>query len=472
MKQKPTGLSKTIRYFYGIGDLAFALMTNVSVYYSTYFLTDVAKLPIAAATFITGTTAIIDSFTAWIYGAIMNSVPAFKWGRYRSWLVIMIPVIPFLFFFQYMVVGGSVAFMTGWFFTLQLLGRFSQNFGYVANVTMINIVAKTPDEKVLMASNRSTYNNAAKFAWSYLGIPFLALLMAKFGPKYAYAILSCLMSCLMCLGMYAHFRMFEGYEDTGAEERSNVVKAKRAKTSGGDLIKGLIMNPPLLILLVADFGKWCFNFVVAGTVVYYFKYIALNMPAQATYTLIIAFAAVIGAYFSRQVGKALGSKMTLVIGFGVMAICLFAARFMYTQMWTVIILVSVAQLFYGITYSVSSAMYADVAVYNEWKTGKNASGWIMGLINIPLKAGSTIRSIIIGASLAAAGFDAKIPAGKASVAVKEAIANTLLTIPAAILIVAVIILLIGYKLDKTRLVQMQKEIDERRASEDAAGEGK
>lgn len=472
MKQKPTGLSKTIRYFYGVGDFAFALMSNVSVYYSTYFLTDVAKLPLAAATFVTGVTALIDSFTAWIYGAVMNSLPALKWGRYRSWLIILSPIIPFIFFFQYMVVGGSVVFMTAWFFTLQLLGRFTQNFGYVANVTMINIVAKTPDEKVLMASNRSTYNNGSKFAWSYIGIPFLALLMAKFGPKYAYAILSCLMSILMCLGMYAHFKMFEGYEDTGAEERANVVKAKRAKTSGMDLLKGLFANPPLLILLVADFGKWCFNFVVAGTVVYYFKYVALNMPAQATYTLIIAFCSVIGAYFSRQIGKALGAKMTLVIGFLIMAGCLFAARFTYTQMWPVIILVSAAQLFYGVTYSVSSAMYADVSVYNEWKTGKNASGWIMGLINIPLKAGSTIRSFIIAAALAAAGFNASIPAGKASVAVKEAIANTLLTIPGAILVVAALVLLVGYKLDKTKLLQMQKEIDERHAAEDAAGEGK
>jgi GPH family glycoside/pentoside/hexuronide:cation symporter len=138
-------------------------------------------------------------------------------------------------------------------------------------------------------------------------------------------------------------------------------------------------------------------------------------------------------------------------------------------MWPVIILVAIAQFGYGVTYSVSSAMYADVSVYNEWKTGKNASGWIMGLINIPLKAGSTIRSFIIAAALAGAGFSPTIAAGKASLAVKVAISDTIMTIPGAILVAAAIVLLIGYKLDKTKLLQMQKEIDERRASEDAKG---
>lgn len=470
MTKQRNGLSKTIRYFYGIGDFSFALMTNISVYYSTYFLTDIAKIGLGPATFATGVSALVDSCTAWIYGAIMNSVKPLKWGRYRSWLIILAPLMIPLFFIQYIVVQGSPAFLAGYYFTMFLLGRFSQNFSYVANVTMINIVAKTPDEKVVLASNRSTYNNASKFAWSYLSVPFLALLTAKFGPKYAYAWLSCILCCLTIITYYGHFRMFEGYEDTAAEELASKVKAKRAKTSGMDLLKGLFANPPLLILIVADFGKWCFNFVVAGTVVYYFKYIANNMPAQAWYTLIIAFMAVFGAFFSRQIGKAFGAKNTLVWGFLIMGICLFIARLLYSQMWTVIILVSAAQLLYGVTYSVSSAMYADTAVYNEWKTGKNASGWIMGLSNIPLKAGSTIRSFIIGIALAASGFSPNIKAGAAPIAVQKAIANCLLTIPGSILIVAAIILLFGYKLTKPKLEEMQKEIDERKAAEEAAAD--
>ena len=73
---------------------------------------------------------------------------------------------------------------------------------------------------------------------------------------------------------------------------------------------------------------------------------------------------------------------------------LLAARLFYTSPWMVVVLISVSQLGYGCCYSCSSALYADTAVYNEWKTGKNASGWIMGLTNLPLKVASTLKNAI------------------------------------------------------------------------------
>jgi GPH family glycoside/pentoside/hexuronide:cation symporter len=267
------------------------------------------------------------------------------------------------------------------------------------------------------------------------------------------------MGTLTALGMYAHFKMFEGYEDTAEEEIKSVEKTKRDRTSAKDLVRGLFMNKPLLILMFADFGKWCFNFVVASSAVYYFKYVANNMPAQAWYILIIAFCSVIGAFISRAIGRALGAKMTLVSCFTIMAICLFTARFMYTQMWPVIILISIAQLGYGICYSISAAMYADTAVYNEWKTGKNASGWIMGIMNLPLKIGSMMRPVIIGTVLAIGGFDANVKVVPEHM--KKAIADCLMTIPGLILIAAALILLVGYNLTKDRVDKMQEEIDNR-----------
>ena len=139
-------------------------------------------------------------------------------------------------------------------------------------------------------------------------------------------------------------------------------------------------------------------------------------------------------------------------------------------MWTLIMFIAAAQLFYGVTYSVASAMYADTAVFSEWKTGKNASGWIMGLINIPLKAAGTVCPFILGAFFASGGVNPSILPGMASEQVKDAIANTLLVVPGAVLLLGAIVLFFGYKLTKAKLVEMQKEIDERRAAEDAAAD--
>lgn len=462
---KRNGLSKGIRYFYGVGDMCFALMTSVGTYYSTFYLTNVAKLGLGSVAFLSSTTAAIDALTAWMYGAVMNSTKPMKWGRYRSWLVAFTWLIPIFYFFQYFRIGTTDAVSTAFFFFFWLGCRFLHNWPYTANIAMINVVAKTPDERVAMASSRATWNNMSKFAWSYLGVPFLAVLTGLVGENLSYAVLACILATSMVITYWIHFKLTEGYEDTGEEERASAAKTKRAKTNVVDLLKALFTNPPLLALIIADLAKWLFNFMIAGTVVYYFTYIALNKGLQATYTLIIAFLAVIGAYASRFIAKKLSGRNTMILFYLVMAAALLAARAMYTNVWAVIILVSVAQLGYGCVYSCSSALYGDTAIYSEWKTGKNASGWIMGLTNIPLKAASTLKGIILPAALAAGGFSAKIAVEAAPESMKLAIANTLLVIPAALLIVGALVLLFLFRLSKDKLEQMQKEIEERKAAE-------
>ena len=466
------GLSKSIRYFYGVGDMFYALMTSVYTYYLTFYYTNVAMLSLGTVALLTSVSSIFDSATSWVYGAVINSTKPMRWGRYRSWLVALTWLLPITSFFLYCRIGKSETVATVFFFIAMIASRIVQNFPYTANVALINVVGKTADDRIQLASSRATWNNASKFVWSYVGVPFLAILTTLVTEKYAYATLAAILSVGTFLGYYAHFRMTKGYEDTGAEERANVAKTKRAKTNPMDLIKALFANPPLLALIIADMAKWLFNFMVAGTVVYYFTYIALNKGMQATYTLIIAFTAVIGAYVSRYIGKKLSGRKTMISFYFIMAICLIAARAVYTNVWAVIILVSAAQLCYGCVYSCSSALYGDTAVYSEWKTGKNATGWVMGLMNIPIKIASMLKGIILPAALAIGGFSAQIAAEEASESVRICIANTLLVIPAALLLVGAVVMILLYRLPKEKVEQMQQEIDERKAMEEAAAEKK
>ena len=40
--QKPQGLSKTLKYFFGVGDAGFTLMSNIETFYFMNFLTNIA----------------------------------------------------------------------------------------------------------------------------------------------------------------------------------------------------------------------------------------------------------------------------------------------------------------------------------------------------------------------------------------------------------------------------------------------
>jgi phosphoglycerate dehydrogenase-like enzyme/Na+/melibiose symporter-like transporter len=336
---------------------------------------------------------------------------------------------------------------------------------YCANTSLICVVAKTPDERLAMASSRATWNNAAKFAWPLLCTPLLSLLTVAVGERYSYALLAFILAWSMFFGFLIHFKLTEGYEESGAAELADTAKTARAKTGLLDLFKSLFANPPLLVLIVADLAKWLFNFIVASTVFYYFTYIALDQGLQTTYTLVIAFMAVFGALGSRFIGKKLSSRMTVIISYFLMGICLLIGRVFFESPWFVIVMLSIAQLFYGCVYSCSTALYADTAVYYEWKTGKNATGWIMGLSILSLNIASMLKGTIVVAALALGGFSAAVAASEASPAMKAGIANALLVIPAIMLFVGAFVLIFLYRLTKDRVEAMQLEIDRRNAVE-------
>lgn len=458
---KRNGLTKGIRYFYGVGDMCYTLMTYVYSYYQIYFLTNVAQFSLATSSFIMTICSSVDVATAMVAGGIINSTRPMKWGRYRSWLIAVTWTLPFFYFFMYFRVSSNETIAMICLMFAMIAGRFLHDFPYCANTSLISVVARNADDRITMASSRATWNNAAKFAWSVMGAPLLAILIALFSEKYAYGMLASILAFFTVIGFLIHFKLTEGYEESGAEELLDQTKSSRAKTGIADLVKAVIANPPLIALSIADFAKWLFNFMVASAVVYYFNYVALDPGMLSMYTLLVAVMSTIGAYFSRHLGQKLSGRLTMIVSYIAMAICLVVGRLFYQNVWGVVIMLSIAQLFYGCVYSCSTALYADTAVYCEWRTGKNATGWIMGLSIIPLNIASMIKGIILPAALAIGGFSAAIAPENASPIMREGIANTLLIIPAAILFLGALVLIFFYHLSKEKVTQMQNEIHDR-----------
>ena len=74
---------------------------------------------------------------------------------------------------------------------------------------------------------------------------------------------------------------------------------------------------------------------------------------------------------------------------------------------------------------------------------------------------------LLAACLAIGGFSATIAVEDASVAMKESICLALMVIPAVLLIIGDAVLLIGFRLPKSRVEQMEKEIEERKKAEES-----
>ena len=451
-------LSFSLKYLFGVGDAGFKLMSNIETFYFTFFLTNVAQFATGLVALVGSIVSIVDLCLSWVYGGILNSTKAMKWGRYRSWLIILPWLVPILFAFQFINISQNVGLSATIIVAAGILSHVVWNFPYTANSVLISVIAKTPDDKATLASSRATWNNLGGIAFSYLGLPFANVLAGVIGESNKFAAALFCLGILMVLGYVAHFKMTKGYEEIETEN-SSVVKKNRIKVT--DMLKALFKNPTLIVLIIADLARWCVNFIVAGSAIYYFKYTANNAALQATYILCTGIAGVVGAYVLRYLAKKFSSRTCMIAAYVTMAVVLIVAYFAYANVGLVIAMLTITLFCYGMTYAASQALYADTAVYDTWKHGKDASGWIMGLQTLPLKLAIFLKGLILPAALAAVSFDPKMDPTTMTEAARQGLATPFTLIPGIFCVAGALLMIFGYKLTKAKVLEYQADIDKR-----------
>lgn len=470
-------LTARLKFLFGIGDCGFSLMTNVETFYFQFFLTNIAQFTVGVMGVITSVISIVDASLSWIYGGVLNIVKPRKTGRYRPWLIMIPWIVPFLFMFQFIKISDNIALSATIICIAGVVSHVVWNLPYAANMAMISIAGQTPQGRASLASSRATWNNIASVAFSYVGLPLATLLSTmnimgdpvKVGNAtyraLSFGVDALILGIFMALTYWVHYIITKGYEPPEEITKANESKTK---TSFKDMALALFANPHLILLIIADLAKWCVKFVVAGCAMYYWTYVGsaasgqTALALQTSYVLISALCAVAGAYTARFFTKAFTNKYAMVYAYIVMAIALILAYFMYSQWLAVFILMCVGQFGYGVCYACAPALYADAAVYAEWKTGKNNVGWVMGLQTLPLKISVILKAVIIAVALSAVGFSAKIDPKTATDALKQGITAGFALVPGILLVVGVVILIFGFRLTKEKVAKYQAEIDARK----------
>ena len=455
-KKEPKKLTPALRNLFGVGDAGFVLMSNIETFYFMDFLTGVGGFSAVIAGLINTVFSTVDACLSWIYGGILNGTKAKKWGRYRSWLILTPWLVPFLFAFQFIRISDNEMLSAVIIIAAAIISHVVWNIGYVANATLVSVVGKTPEDKATLSSSRATWNNIGGLLFSYMGLPFAIFLANFVGEKNQYAAAAFCLGILMALGYFAHFKMTEGYEEI--EDAGHAKAAQTNKTSIPEMFRSLFQNPQLLILMIADLAKWCVKFVTAASAIYYFRDAMGNPGYMKGYAFSIAVGAIIGAYVVRFLVQKFDARTITIGAYIGMAVFLFLIYIFYSNAILVIALMTLAQVFYGMAFASSPALYADTVVYATWKTGKNAAGWIMGLQNLPLKVGVFLRGVILSACLVAVGWQSGVALEGTA---RQGMTVAFALVPAIFCAVGALLLIFGYRLTRERVSQYQAEIDAR-----------
>jgi Na+/melibiose symporter-like transporter len=178
----------------------------------------------------------------------------------------------------------------------------------------------------------------------------------------------------------------------------------------------------------------------------------VNMVGTLTTITVI----LLSASFAHRFGK----KAVAVAGFTLSTVNAFAFYFLKPADVTgMVVLTITGSMVYAPTIPLVWAIFADVADYSEWKTGRRFTGMVFATIGFALKAGLALGSASFLWLMAGLfNYDTKMSAAPEAVAGYHALTG----IAVGIMFAICTVLLLIYKLNKRVTIEMADELAARR----------
>ncbi len=445
-------LNKSLLYTYGVGDLAFALMSNMEMFFFTAFLTDYAQFSLVIVGQILYLTSLVDIVCALVAGVILQRVTLKFGGKYRSWFLVGPPIVAPLFILQFTKIGSD--------FTAALIIVFGfiashllWNVVFTASGAMVGRLSQLPDERTILSASRAQGMVAAGLVLSATGLPMITFFGVHTNKVIGLTIAVGVYTILMILGYWYIYKMTAGkdpYDETGMD-----ASKKESRQSLREIIGLVFKNPPLLLLILAETFRNTCIFIVTAFAFYYFAYVLDNAAFLSLFILAISIAGLGGACAATWVGVKIGKRNSYWIFLVLAAIGFASAKFLGGTAWGFTTIFCIASMLGMVPQSMSTALFSDTVVYGEWKTGKNIRAFTMALLSFPIKVGVLFRSAIVTIGLMVIGFVAnEVP----TPSVIDGISSIMIFTPAAVCAIAAAIFYFGYKIEDKQVLWMQEEI--------------
>ena len=466
------------KFSYGFGDFASCLYWQTISVYLAYFYTDVFGITAIAAGAMIGFSRTFDAFFDPVIGMIGDRTKS-RWGKFRPyllWTCVPMAVIGVLTFTvpDFGEHGKLIwAYVT---FNLLMLIYTTINIPYTA---MLGVITPNPAERTALSS--------IKFVGAFAGgivISATLLPMAKVGGwlNAPTAERGWQLSFIV-IGVVAVISFLIVFFNT----RERVLPPKEQKTSVLKDLGDLVTNVPWIVLLATTITFIFFVALKGGATAHYFKYFVgaqtITLPSflpasmagtqtwswealVSIYNTVNQVLSLIGAMLVPFLARRIGNKPAFVLLF-IIAITGTAAVYFCRpeQVWLIFGVNTLASITGGPLSALLWAMYADTADYAEWKTGRRATGLVFSASIFSQKFGWGWGGGLSLFMLGTVGFVANQAQTPEAL---QGIVNLMSIYPAAFGLLAIAIFLIFYPLNETKVAQMTKDLEARRAAENSS----
>lgn len=395
---------------YGFGDFASSMFWKMFSVYLMIFYTDVFGISAAAVGTMFLLTRIWDTANDPIMGILADRTNT-RWGKFRPYL--LWGAVPF-------AVIGVLTFTTpDWSneaklvyayctYTLMMMAYTAVNVPYGA---LLGVMSSNSNDRTQLASFRMVFAFVGSIFAFLLIDPlthFFTNLTDTPDPQTGWMLTISVYGCIAAVLFYFTFAWTkERIKPPVAQENS--LKAD---------FKDLANNKPWFILLGAALATLIFNSMRDGASVYYFKYyiqspewslLGMSFGITTVYLVLGQASNIIGVILAQPISKILGKRNTFM--YAMFAAATLSCLFYFldeSHLYLILILQVCISACAGIIFPLLWSMYADIADYAEFKTGRRATGLIFSSSSFAQKMGWTLGGALTGWTLAYFGYVANV----------------------------------------------------------------
>lgn len=452
---------------YGFGDFASSMFWKMFSVYLLFFYTDIFGITAAVVGTMFLITRVFDAVNDPLMGIIADRTNT-RWGKFRPYLLWM--AIPFgvigvlLFTTPDFEVSGKIiyAYVT---YCVMMVIYTAVNVPYAS---LLGVVTSDLKDRTSLATFRFIF----AFAGSILVLATAEPLVDYFSQTDTTAvdlqqgwqytmIVYAIIAALFFFGTF-HFT------------KERIQPPKEQKTSLKADLKNLAGNKPWFILLGAGVSSLIFNSLRDGSTIYYFKYyfesqeaflmpiLEISITFSTLYLVLGQAANIVGVVMAKTISDRIGKKRTFLTAMIIAAVlsCIFF-WFKEDNLMLIFVFQFLISICAGIIFPLLWSMYADIADYSEWKTGRRATGLIFSSSSMSQKLGWTLGGAITGWMLAFYGFEANmIQTDEAKTGIRM-----MLSFMPAIGALLSAVFIFFYKLDDPLMLKVNKELTERRENQ-------
>lgn len=404
-----------------------------------FYATESLVLSIASVSLMVALVKILDAFTDFIAGIIIDKTNA-KSGKARPWFLRV--AIPYAIF---LVLLFSIPSSLGTTAKLLLLAVFYaltvSVFGTMIGVARYAIVPRMT-RNAKEQGQLGILGDGIGATLMGLGMAMTFVLVSKIGWTGTfglYAVIA-LVACLLCYVLTREY----------TEEIDAVIYEKKLEKRGAakEFFTVIFGNKYAMLLFLIVFVQQLGAIAIASTGTYYYSYIVGDLnyfnKAMGIATILSAVGMIIGTFLIKKIGpKNLG-----VLGCIGTVICYITMTTVGVNNITILIIAFAVAMMFGMTFvcSIYAPFAAGAVEYGEKLNGIRKEGLVSSVLNVAFKVGSATGTALIGLIMAAGGY---MEGGvEQSVSALNSIRFVYLFLPMILFVILCLIIAFAYRLDR------------------------